>query len=151
MKHNYQWLFIEPYVHLIRRKGSVLLYNTMNHKVLEYHDSPFVDKLAGEILDPSNGYVVPVTAGQLDEPEIAALVSQLRQAFMGDLLDPEWSEEKPVNIFPEPFVKHGFRKVDTGKTPSEDELDPRNYIQEVTLFLRLKARKTELAESSRIT
>jgi len=135
MKHNHHWLFIEPYVHLIHRKESVLFYNTMNHKVLEYHGSHVIYLLAGEILDPSNGYVIPLSNDQLEHPEVSKFITQLRKTFMGDLLDPAWSEEKPVNILPEPFVKHGFRKTEDGKTPSVDELDPRDYIQGLTLYL----------------
>jgi len=135
MKYNHQWLFIEPYVHLIRLNGSVLFYNTVNKKVLEFHSSPLLYQLAGEILDPVHGYVIPLDANQLDDPVIADFIIRLRNTYMGDLLDPAWSEGKPVNIYPEPFVKHAFREADSGEPPKEDELDPRNYIHELTLFL----------------
>ncbi|MFH1295780.1 MAG: TIGR04150 pseudo-rSAM protein [Bacteroidota bacterium] len=135
MKDNPPWLFLEPYVHMLHREGALLLYNTISKTVLEFSNSRELSKLADELLDPDNGYVVPLSASQLQDPEVQDFLHQVRQHFMGDLLDPSWSECKPVNIVPEPFVKHGLRPVPIQKSPLKPGLEVRNYLQELTLFL----------------
>ena len=135
MKSKQQWLFLEPYVHLLHRNGILFLYNSVNKKTLEIIASPVVYKLTAELEKPSNGYVVPITAKQLINPDIIDFISQLRQTFMGDLLNPEWSSGKPVNLFPEVIVKHPLEKKKHVKQHLIPDLDPRNYIQELTLFI----------------
>ncbi|MFC2101892.1 TIGR04150 pseudo-rSAM protein [Bacteroidota bacterium] len=134
MNHS-RWLFLEPYVHLIHRGGTLLLYNTVSKKVLEFPDAGELIPLADELLVPENGYVTQLTPIQLEKREIIEFIEQLRQHFFGDLLDPEWSEGRPVNIFPEPAVKHGFSSVPEEGSPLKPGLNLRNYLQEITLYL----------------
>lgn len=67
-------------------------------------------------------------------------IKQLRSSFLGDVLDASWSAGKPVNIFPEPFVKHGFARPAIPPTAFQPELDARNYIHELTLMLNSEGR-----------
>jgi len=99
MKSKHQWLFLEPYVHLLRRNGTLFLYNSVNKDAMEFTSSPAVYKLAGELEKPANGFVIPVSANQLKDPDILNFINRLRDTFMGDLLDRAWSQGKPVNIF----------------------------------------------------
>ncbi|MFH1937188.1 MAG: hypothetical protein ABIK52_06470, partial [Bacteroidota bacterium] len=84
MKDNPPWLFLEPYVHMLHREGVLLLYNTISKTVLEFSNSRELSKLADELLDPDNGYVVPLSASQLQDPEVQDFLHQVRQHFMGD-------------------------------------------------------------------
>ena len=135
MKSKHQWLFLEPYVHLLRRNDTLFLYNSINKETLEFTTSPAVYALAGQLENPENGCVSPVSANQLKDRDILNFINRLRETFMGDLLDPTWSEGKPVNIFPEVIVKHSLEKKKHVKAHLIPDLDPRNYIQELTLFV----------------
>ncbi|TSA29166.1 MAG: TIGR04150 pseudo-rSAM protein [Bacteroidetes bacterium] len=135
MKDNAAWLFLEPHVHLIRQDGVLLFYNTLSKTVLEFDASPAIRKLATDLLNPANGYVVALSHKQLDKPEIRGFIERLRHDFLGDLLDASWSLGKPVNIVPEPFVRHGFSRPTTTPSAFSPELDARNYIHELTLYL----------------
>ncbi|MBL7138001.1 MAG: TIGR04150 pseudo-rSAM protein [Bacteroidales bacterium] len=135
MKDNPPWLFLEPYVHVIRQESDVLLYNTISKTVLEFSNSLALSNVADELLVPANGYVIPLSPSQLQDTEVRDFLHQIRQHFMGDLLDPSWSDGKPVNIFPEPFVRHGLNPVPVGQSPLKPGLEGRNYLQELTLFL----------------
>ncbi|NQV03723.1 MAG: TIGR04150 pseudo-rSAM protein [Bacteroidia bacterium] len=135
MKDNPAWLFLEPYVHILRQKEAILLYNAISKTVLEFSNSRELLKLADELFNPDNGYVAPLSAKQLQDAAIQDFVHQLRQHFMGDLLDASWSNGKPVNIFPEPFVKHSFTRTQVQRSSFKPDLDVRDYLQELTLFL----------------
>jgi len=135
MSIDNRWLVIEPYVRIIRRNGSVLLYNTINHAVLEFHHTPEIDRIAEKLLEPVNGLVIPLDKPILNHPEIIRFIHELRTSYSGDLFEPGWASGKPVNLFPDPFIKYGLFNPETGLPPSVEEIDPKNYLQEVTLIL----------------
>lgn len=135
MKDNPPWLFLEPYVHMVRCNDGLLLYNTLSKTVLEFAVSHDLAELVNDLLNPGNGYTVRLTTVQLQNPEIQEFIIKLRELFMGDLLDPAWSEGKPVNIFPEPFVKFGLNPTPRKQLVGRPEVDLRNYLQEIILFL----------------
>ncbi|MBN1199982.1 MAG: TIGR04150 pseudo-rSAM protein [Bacteroidales bacterium] len=143
MKDNSPWLFLEPYVQMVRKRKRLLLYNTVSKVAVEYMVSRSLAKLADSLLDPSNGYVVRLAPGQLKEVEIQEFITRLRQEFMGDLLDPDWSAGKPATIFPEPMVKFGFNPLPIQQTAVKPAIDLRNYLQEITLFLNSAGQETE--------
>ena len=142
MKGKHQWLFLEPYTHLLRRNGSVLLYNSVSREVLEYTNSDAIDELAGKLEDPSNGYVIPISADQLTKEEIANFVSQLRQTFMGDLLDSTLSKGKPVNVLPEAIVKHSLEKRIPSSPTLVSTVEPHHYIRELTFFVNSSTKES---------
>ena len=134
-RNNYQWLFLEPYVHLARNKRSSLFYNSLSHKILEFSGQPAVDDLVCLLERPSNGYVIPVSRRSLQLPEVQSFIRNLRETFMGDLLDTSWSAIRPANVFPEPLLRNPIPRAKPAAPPGEDKFDPRNYIREVTFFL----------------
>lgn len=135
MKDNSPWLFVEPYVHLLRQDDTLLVYNTVSKTVLEFDLTNKLSKLTNELADPANGYVVSLSPDLLIDPSVQEFINQLRSHFMGDLLDPSWSEGKPVNIIPEPIVKHGLHPPRREASAMQSGLDLRNYLQEMTLYL----------------
>lgn len=129
------WLFLEPYVHLLRQNNTLLVYNTLSKVALEFNLPGRLSQLVGELTDPGNGYVVPVTPDLMLDPDVQEFINQVRGHFMGDLLDPSWSEGKPVNLIPEPVVKHGLTPPPTQASQFLPGIDVRNYLQEITFFL----------------
>ncbi|MBE0646250.1 MAG: TIGR04150 pseudo-rSAM protein [Bacteroidales bacterium] len=149
MKDSSPWLFLEPYVQLLRRDDSLLVYNTISKAVLEIDLTGSLSELADELTNPENGYVVPLSMDQLQDADIQEFVNQLRGYFMGDLLDPSWSAGKPVNLMPEPLVKHGLMPPASKGSVMNTGLEVRNYLQEITLYLNTgpDAGESPLAEA----
>ena len=135
MKDNSAWLFLEPYVHMLCQDGVFLLYNTISKTVLEFSNSHALIQITEGLIDPGNGYVVSLSTSQMQDATVRDFIRQLKEHFMGDLLDPSWSDGKPVNIYPEPFVKFGLKLPQEQHSAMKADLDVRNYLQEITLFL----------------
>jgi pseudo-rSAM protein len=124
--NDFTWLVIDPYVHIAARGDKILFYNTLSKKSLLFNPALSLAELVHEIEDPSNGYVVKVSSARLKIPEIDDFIKNLRKNFMGDLLDPSWSTEKPVNFFPRPVIKRK-KKGNLSK--------PGDRLHEITLHL----------------
>ena len=136
MKSKFQWLCLEPYVHFVRRNAKALFYNTLNRKVLEFFLNHTLENLIEQLEDPANGYVVPLSESLLEDPAVGSFIRKLRQAYMADLLDPAWSETKPVNIIPEPYIKNPLHLKQQERHELTAPIDPRQYLREVTFYLR---------------
>ncbi|MEI6456276.1 MAG: TIGR04150 pseudo-rSAM protein [bacterium] len=101
----FSWLYLEPFVHLTIRGDQILLYNTLNHKMLLVKGKPAITGLCRSLLKPGNGSVIKIETAELSKREISSFISDLQKNFMGDLLRPSWSEKKPVMISPKPLIK----------------------------------------------
>ena len=102
---NFVWLFLEPFVHLSTKNGHHLFYNAITKKILEFHSDQAVDKICHHLSLPVNGYVIPLCENDFQLPSVTKLIRQLKRQYMVDILRPEWSSGKPVNILPLPVVK----------------------------------------------
>lgn len=134
-KDSNYWLFIEPYVHIACVPEAVMFYNTLTGKRSEYHNLLSIIELANLLNKPENGYVVPLSASQLQTKEIKRLVKDLRAGFMGDILETAWSEGKPSNIFPSPMVKAKLTPKILQKPDRLKEIEFDNYLHEVSVYL----------------
>ncbi len=111
-KQEFSWLCLEPFVHGVVKNNHVLLYNTLNKTHLIFNDNIEIAEIVAQLIDPSNGYVCPVTIDQQRSPGIQKFIDQLRKKYMGDIYQPEWSDSKPFNLTPEPIVKKGEQKLE---------------------------------------
>ena len=129
------WLYLEPWVHVTSGSGKVLFYNTLNKKSLLYNNNRAANKLAKSFIDPENGYVIRVSEAEIAKTATGAIIAELKKLFMGDLLDTSWSEGKPVNILPKPFIKN---KLTRNVFDNPDDLSLVNYddyLHEITMYL----------------
>ncbi len=94
------WLYIETYVHISLKRESILLYNTLSGKALEYSGNEKILNLVRNIKSPKNLQVYLVTEEMLNDPEIFQFINDVRRYFMGDLLDASYSKGKPVQMMP---------------------------------------------------
>lgn len=126
MNDRSSWLFIEPWVQMTFQGNCVLLYNTLNKKMLLLSDSPRVTRLCRMLTKPSNGYVIKLPEDEQFRPDVQSFIKELRRNYMGDLLKQSWSAKKPVMIIPNPLIK----KKKTGNFKPSDGL-----LRELTLHL----------------
>lgn len=93
------WFTIEPYVFISIVNNSLLLYNTLDGKTIE-SDKADVIELLGEILKKENCGVTLLKKEVYKHDDINAFVCELREKFMGDVIDVSLSKGKPVQLLP---------------------------------------------------
>lgn len=93
------WFTIEPYVFISIVNNSLLLYNTLDGKTIE-SDKADVIELLGEILKKENCGVALLKKEVYKHDDINAFVTELREKFMGDVIDVSLSKGKPVQLLP---------------------------------------------------
>lgn len=95
---NY-WFKIEPYVHVSMTDNTVLLYNTLDGVFIET-DKIEVIELLKETLQKENCGVVLLTSERYQQQVISDFISELRERYMGDVIDVDLSIGKPVQLLP---------------------------------------------------
>lgn len=99
------WLYIEPYVHIIARKSTVLLYSSVTRKFWQFPESPEIITIVRKLIDPENDYVVKIDHNLIENSEVKKFIKDIRKNYLGDLLPVGNEAYKPFNIFPAPIVK----------------------------------------------
>ncbi|GHT10485.1 hypothetical protein FACS189426_10760 [Bacteroidia bacterium] len=109
------WFTIEPYVFVGITKKKILLYNTLDGVTIE-SDKDEVIKLLLETLQEENCGVVLLTNERYKQKDINSFICELREKFMGDVIDIALSKGKPVQLLPyfnfsdkhEIYKRHNF-------------------------------------------
>lgn len=95
---NY-WFMIEPYVFVGMSSQSVLLYNTLDGVSLE-SDKNEVVELLSDLLVVENCGVVLLTNERYNQKDIKYFIRELREKYMGDVIDVSLSKGKPIQLLP---------------------------------------------------
>ncbi len=111
---NY-WFTIEPYVFVSIANKCVLLYNTLDGVTIESNKEDII-ALLQETLQKKNCGVVLLKHERYEQKEINAFIKELRNKYMGDIIDVSLSKGKPVQLLPffnlsenhELYKKHNF-------------------------------------------
>lgn len=93
------WFTIEPYVFVDIKRKHVLLYNTLDGVTIESTNEKIVELLQ-ETLQEENCGVALLTHERYRQEEICCFVDELREKFMGDVINVSLSDGKPVQILP---------------------------------------------------
>lgn len=111
------WFTIEPYVYIGLTNKCVLLYNTLDSVTIE-SDKPEVIELLQETLQKENYGVISLSEKRLQNKNINAFITELREKYMGDIIDASLSKGKPIQLMPffnysdtdqlELYKKHNF-------------------------------------------
>lgn len=114
---NY-WFTIEPYVFVNVTKQGALLYNTLDKAIVE-SDKIEIIKLLMELMQENNCGVILLTENQYKSDDINDFISELREKYMGDIIDVSLSKGKPVQLLPyfnfsdklDVYKKHNFSSL----------------------------------------
>lgn len=93
------WFTIEPYVFVDIKSKHILLYNTLDGVTIESTNEKIVELLQ-ETLQEENCGVALLTHERYRQEEICCFVDELREKFMGDVINVSLSDGKPVQILP---------------------------------------------------
>lgn len=128
------WFYLDNYVHVERLGERLLLYNSLTGEIREYADNPAVLGLIEKIQSPQNLLVVELGEKEFQDPEISAFVREVRNLFMGDLIEISRSTGKPVQLMP--MIKL-HRDADKMKTESFRSVgvDVMKYLDQMALYV----------------
>lgn len=137
------WFTIEPYVFIGLTNQSALLYNTLDRVVIE-SNKPQVIGLLHELLQIENCGVVLLTGKRYGEKEINDFVKELRDSYMGDIIDIRLSKGKPVQLLPYfnfPYKHEIYKKLNFSplKNILEDLSEISIYVDETTNILKMSS------------
>jgi len=93
------WFTIEPYVFAGTTSKCVLLYNTLDGVTIE-SDKIEVIELLQELSNEDNCGVVLLTNTRYKQKVVTGFISELREKYMGDVIDVSLSKGKPVQLLP---------------------------------------------------
>lgn len=119
MKKNIDyWFTIEPYVHVNVETRFAILYNTLDGKILE-SNSEGVIELIQETLKEGNCGVAFLPNEKYVQNDINDFVNNLRENYMGDVIDISLTKGKPVQLLPyfnfpdklDVYKRHNFSKL----------------------------------------
>ncbi len=132
MKHSSQnsntlYLYLEPYTFSVVSRNDVLIYNSLNRKILEYRGAAAIADLISKTEDASEGFLaeIIVPPGQSD---ISTLLSDLKESFSGDLVSLQ-PGNKPSVIRPKPVIKNYPPAKDFPSFSADD------YLRNIYFFL----------------
>jgi len=135
------WFTIEPYVFVGLTNQCALLYNTLDGVTIE-SDKEEVIELLQEIRKVENCGVVLLTNEQYKQKDINNFIRELREKFMGDIIDVALSKGKPVQLLPyynfpnkfELYKKHNFSSL---KNALENLSEISIYVDDTTNLTKL--------------
>ena len=93
------WFTIEPYVFVDIKNKHALLYNTLDGVTIESTNDKIIEILH-KTLQEENCGVTLLTNEQYQQKEINCFICELREKFMGDVIDVSLSNGKPLQTLP---------------------------------------------------
>ena len=93
------WFTIEPYVYISLTNKKVLLYNTLDRMTIESEQIEVIELLRG-IIRKENCGVVLLKYEQYKQKIINDFIREIRNKYMGDIIDVSLSNSKPIQILP---------------------------------------------------
>jgi pseudo-rSAM protein len=93
------WFTIEPYVYIGLSNQYALLYNTLDRITIESDKDEVLDLLR-ETVRKQNCGVVLLPDKKYQNENINAFIKELREKYMGDIIDVNLSKNKPIQLLP---------------------------------------------------
>jgi len=128
------WLYIENYVYISVKKNNVLLYNSYSGKFLEFSNNKEILRIIKRLTIPANHQVTLLNEGDMNNESIRQFIYDIRNLFMGDIIDIKCSNGKPVQISPKIKIQRDIKNLQKDNKRSIGE-NLMNYLSEVTLYI----------------
>jgi len=94
------WFYLEPYTFLWRKQGKVMLYNTLSGKHIIFEIESITKPIVESWDNTDNMYGVKLTEADMAKPPIQNLISQVRDTFLGDIIEDGLVQNRPVSLKP---------------------------------------------------
>lgn len=128
------WFYLEPFVYISIKKGTLFLFNTLNAEVIEEKSAPVID-IIKKMQTGNNLFVLEMKQDDLRRcPAFSRFISNVREKLMGDLLDQSITPRKPVQMIPHLNVQKDINRM--RHRPYKDiGQDIMKYLHEITLYI----------------
>lgn len=126
------WFALEPYVFISITEKSVMLYNTLDSNHIIVSDKTIYNLLVN-IKNSSSG-VVELKGFLLEDSRISRFIEEVREKFMGDLIDVSLTKDKPFQPTPVLNLQTSIERLksDISRSVGENALF---HLHEVLFFL----------------
>ena len=134
-KNNDYWFTIEPYTYVYFQKNEMLFFNTLDGSILKTRNKSVI-KLVKDTVSETNLSVSYLSKKKLDENDISAFINELRELFMGDIIEIGHSSYKPIQFISQINILNYNKKKQEYLFFSE--LDKKNlisYLDELTILI----------------
>lgn len=134
MAAKHYWFYLESHVYIAVKGNGLLLYNLVTGKFLLYTDQPRLVEFILELKREENLYALEVSEEYLKKNGLIRFVDDLREHFMGDMVDVSLSGKKPFFMSPQFDIQRKDRKPGrrTFKNVSKDSF---LSMDELTFFV----------------
>jgi len=122
-----RYLYLEPYTFSVVAGDDVLIYNSLNRKILEYRRSPAIAEIIRKAEDAGEGFLSNIETGS-NLNELNALINDLRENFSGDIVTFP-PDKKPSVVRPKPLIKNYPPAKDFPSFSADD------YLRNIYFFL----------------
>lgn len=124
------WFYLESHVYIAVKENGLLLYNLVTGRLLLYVDQPQLIDFILDLKREENLYALEVSEEYLRKNELISFVDNLREHFMGDMVDVSLSKKKPFFMPPifdiqskdSKLGRRTYRNVSKDSIMSIDEL-----------------------------
>lgn len=137
------WFTIEPYVFVDIKNEHALLYNTLDGVTIESTHGKIIEILR-ETLQEENCGVVLLTNEQSQQREVNHFICELREKFMGDVIEVSLSDGKPVQILP--FYNYSKEQELYKKNNFSSYKNVLEKLFEISLYIDATTNITELIQ-----
>jgi pseudo-rSAM protein len=133
-KEKSYWFYIHPHTYLSQNKKKVVFFNTLNNKLLEYSDKE-ISKFSKKLKYDWNLGVVGIREKEISS-KLESFFSDIRNHFMGDLIDTSYRKNKPIQIIPSPKLRYISPELMTDQSKELLVLDEIfDCLKSITLYL----------------
>lgn len=137
------WFVIESYVYVGLSSNFVVLYNTLDGVSIESSNNDVVSLMRENLKKENNG-VLLLSNEILQNTDIKNFIHNLRENFMGDIIDSALSKGKPVQLHPI-FNFSDFSDLQLYKRQSfSSDRNLNDIISEITIHMDISAIMDEL-------
>jgi pseudo-rSAM protein len=136
----FYWFYIDTFIHISLKKNSVLFYNPFTGKILDYYNNDSVTKLIGRLLKPQNQRVIQIASKDLHVQEVDEFIQEIRQYYMGDIIEKNLSSSKPTQMTPIVKIQKDMKYLSLDKRRSPGE-NVKKYLDELTLYINNECRQ----------
>lgn len=134
-----KYIYTEPYTCYFYKKGEILLYNTLDNKVVKLEADKYLQPLAEEL---ESNKIIKIDEELLNQQSISHFINVLRNTFNGDLLDIEDGKPIPAIFHPVINNQRAFERLaNVDKINIDNQV--MNYMEEIYIYINGCGEKEE--------
>lgn len=134
MSDESYWFYLESFVYIVIKGNDLLMYNTITGKFLSYVDNRSLIAFILELNRKENLYVLKVSHTFLKDNRLDAFINEIRDYFMGDLIDVSLSPKKPFILPPHFDIRENI-EIRERRTYLNVSADSLFSIKELTFYI----------------